>query len=339
MIFVFIFLCVGNVQPVMAADTKNVTGICDYDQAYEVLKIVNQKRKSAGVQELIMDQDLLNVAMMRAAECVVSFDHVRPNGSSCLSIDKISGENIAMGYRSPEYVMNAWMNSSGHKKNIMNANYKSIGIGCLYQNGKYYWVQSFSYEKAVCASKPKNVKRTYQVSLEGGKDTVVVSEKTTGETEESEDTKNDTSKDQNEENKNDQNKQENNVENNPGNTPSNDGGTETTDSSKNNAKKKLKVKKFRAVSGNKKLTLKWKKTKKADGYQIQISNKKNFKKKQTYTVGKNKTKKTITKFKGKRLKSNKKYYVRIRAYKKVKNDNGKIVKQYGAWKKIAKKTR
>lgn len=331
----FFVLFVWNVKPVVAASSKNVTGTCDYDQAYEVLKIVNAERKAQGVQELVMDEELLTAAMMRAAECVVSFDHVRPNGNKCFTAsDKMYGENIAMGYRSPQQVMTTWMNSQGHRQNILNSRYNSIGIGCLYQNGRYYWVQCFGFAQASDVKKPANVIRTYQVFLQSGEETVIVEEKTIGGTEEEK------QEEEKKENQSNENKQEDKEENNTEKNPSKEETTETPASGKNEVTKKmLKVKDFRVVAGKKKLTLKWKKTKKADGYQIQISNGKNFKKKQSYIIGKNKTKKTITRFKGKRLKAKKKYYVRIRAYIKVENDSGKTIKRYGAWKKINKKTK
>lgn len=102
---------------------------------------------------------------------------------------------------------------------------------------------------------------------------------------------------------------------------------------------KSKVSGFKAVAGTKKLTLKWKKKSGIDGYQIQISTSKSYSKKQTYTVGKSKTSKTITKYNGKKLKSKKKYYVRIRAYKKVTNADGTTTKKYSKWKSISKKTK
>lgn len=53
------------------------------------------------------------------------------------------GENIAMGYSDPEAVMKGWMNSSGHRANILRSNYGSIGVGCYINNGTCYWVQNF----------------------------------------------------------------------------------------------------------------------------------------------------------------------------------------------------
>ena len=55
-----------------------------------------------------------------------------------------AGENIAMGQKNPEQVMSSWMNSSGHKANILNSEFGKIGIGCYKKNGIYYWVQMFT---------------------------------------------------------------------------------------------------------------------------------------------------------------------------------------------------
>ena len=54
---------------------------------------------------------------------------------------RTAGENIAMGYRTPQEVVNAWMNSSGHRANILNASYKRIGVGYVSQGN--YWTQMF----------------------------------------------------------------------------------------------------------------------------------------------------------------------------------------------------
>ena len=54
-----------------------------------------------------------------------------------------AGENIAMGQRTPKEVMNAWMNSKGHRENILNTSFDTIGVGCYEENGTYHWVQLF----------------------------------------------------------------------------------------------------------------------------------------------------------------------------------------------------
>jgi len=133
------------------AETCNVsvTGTYDYSKAQEVLNLVNEKRKANGKSILTMDATLVNVAMQRAAENTVYWDHTRPNGSKYNTINGIvHGENIAVGQTSVSSVMNDWMNSSGHRRNILLDGFKSIGIACLYYNGAYYWVQQFSYNSA-----------------------------------------------------------------------------------------------------------------------------------------------------------------------------------------------
>ncbi|MBR6770619.1 MAG: hypothetical protein IKM28_05180 [Lachnospiraceae bacterium] len=55
-----------------------------------------------------------------------------------------TGENIAWGQKTPEEVVNAWMNSEGHKDNILNSSFTSIGVGCYENNGILYWVQLFT---------------------------------------------------------------------------------------------------------------------------------------------------------------------------------------------------
>lgn len=126
-----------------------VEGVCDYIKANEILNIVNQRRSENGLSSLSMDTEMLNVAMDRAMETGIYYSHTRPDGSSCFTISsKLNGENIAVNYQTSESVMNGWMNSSGHRANILSSNFKSIGIGCVKINSVYYWVQSFSNKSA-----------------------------------------------------------------------------------------------------------------------------------------------------------------------------------------------
>lgn len=120
------------------------TGKVNYDQASAVLKLVNQQRQANGKALLVMDKDLQSAAMQRAAEISLMFSHTRPDGRACFTISsKLAGENIAAGQTDAQAVMNSWMNSSGHKENILNASYKTIGVGCFVWNGFTYWVQCF----------------------------------------------------------------------------------------------------------------------------------------------------------------------------------------------------
>ena len=117
----------------------------------QVVALVNAERAKEGLPALKVDSTLQAAALARAKETVQLFSHTRPNGTSCFSILKeygisyrSAGENIAYGQRSPEEVVNAWMNSEGHRANILNKDFTTIGIG-YYQapNGTKYWSQLF----------------------------------------------------------------------------------------------------------------------------------------------------------------------------------------------------
>ncbi len=119
-----------------------------YEDAYKMIAMVNSLRSSLGYGTLTVDNELTEAAMQRAAEISVDFSHTRPDGTSCFTISgKASGENIAAGNSTAEATYNQWYNSSGHYANMINSSYKSIGIGCVYENGQYFWVQLFSWEK------------------------------------------------------------------------------------------------------------------------------------------------------------------------------------------------
>lgn len=123
--------------------------------AEQVLAIVNVKRQEAGLEPLVMNSALVSAAKVRAGETVQSFSHTRPNGTSCFTaFDEAgvsysgAGENIAAGQTSADSVMTAWMNSEGHRANILNGSYTQIGIACYYDPNSaygYYWTQCFIY--------------------------------------------------------------------------------------------------------------------------------------------------------------------------------------------------
>ena len=119
--------------------------------ADRVIELVNQERTSRGLQPLLKHDGLMVAAAARARELSQRYSHTRPDGSECftilwhLGIDyAYAGENIAMGQRTPEIVMNDWMNSSGHRANILNENYDCIGVGYTMVDGHPYWVQLFT---------------------------------------------------------------------------------------------------------------------------------------------------------------------------------------------------
>ena len=121
--------------------------------AEQVVELVNQERTKAGLNAVTLDQNIASAALVRAKEIETSFSHTRPNGSKFSTAlteqgvtFKGAGENIAWGQKSPEAVMQAWMNSKGHRANILNKNFTKIGVG-YYQNaaGRNFWTQLFTY--------------------------------------------------------------------------------------------------------------------------------------------------------------------------------------------------
>jgi len=123
------------------------------DTMYE---LVNNERKKAGLQPLKRSSLLDEAAMIRAAEIQIVDNaggkpHTRPDGTSYKTLlDEMGiksnrcGENITRAKQTPQDAINAWMQSNGHRKNILRENYVSIGIG-VYQrpDGRINWIQIF----------------------------------------------------------------------------------------------------------------------------------------------------------------------------------------------------
>ncbi|WP_420818431.1 CAP domain-containing protein [Paenibacillus ginsengarvi] len=116
--------------------------------ADQVVSLVNQERAKAGLSPLASDPALTNMALDKAKDMYNNnyFDHTSPTYGSPFDMMRsygihysYAGENIAKGQRNPQEVMNAWMNSEGHRANIMSPNFTKIGVA--YYNGE--WVQEF----------------------------------------------------------------------------------------------------------------------------------------------------------------------------------------------------
>ncbi len=119
----------------------------------EVVRLVNKVRAENGLDSLTTTSALRNAAQVRAGELETLFSHTRPDGSSCYTAFEESGakygyagENIAAGMQTPEAVMQTWLNSAGHRANILSDNFHHIGVGCYQGNGRYgiYWTQCFT---------------------------------------------------------------------------------------------------------------------------------------------------------------------------------------------------
>lgn len=116
--------------------------------AQEVVNLVNAERAKEGLSPLSIDSKVTAAAQVRATEIKTSFSHTRPDGRSCFTAlaeagasYSGAGENIAIGQKTPSEVVTAWMNSPGHRANIMKPNFKYIGVGI---NGTA-WAQMFTY--------------------------------------------------------------------------------------------------------------------------------------------------------------------------------------------------
>lgn len=135
-----------TVKPTQAPSTESA-------MEKEVLSLVNKVRAENGLSALTWADDVANVARAHSRDMINRsfFSHTNPDGQSPFDRLKNSGisyrtaaENIAYGQKTAEAVMNSWMNSSGHKANILNKNVKEIGVGAVRnQNGTVYWTQMF----------------------------------------------------------------------------------------------------------------------------------------------------------------------------------------------------
>jgi uncharacterized YkwD family protein/spore coat assembly protein SafA len=116
----------------------------------QVLSIVNQERSKAGLKPLQMDWELQRVARTKSQDMASKhyFSHQSPTYGSPFDMMKqfgisyrTAGENIAQGQQTPQEVMNSWMNSSGHRANILKGDFTHIGVG--YESNGNYWTQQF----------------------------------------------------------------------------------------------------------------------------------------------------------------------------------------------------
>ena len=134
-------------KPTATTSTNSTTS----SYANEVLKLVNAERAKAGLSAFTTNSSLTAAANKRAVEIKSSFSHTRPNGSGFQTVlgeysvsYRAAGENIAYGQKTPQAVVTAWMNSQGHRANILNANFNKLGVGVYQSSGTIYWTQEFT---------------------------------------------------------------------------------------------------------------------------------------------------------------------------------------------------
>jgi uncharacterized protein YkwD len=136
---------------VLAAISGKFTARAAGDYETKVLELVNEQRAAYGLPELQWSDDAYEAAKIRAKEVITSFSHTRPNGTYFSTVfDEVgisyayAAENIAYGYNTPQEVVNAWMDSPGHKANILSGKVTYLGVAMTTGSGNSpSWVQEF----------------------------------------------------------------------------------------------------------------------------------------------------------------------------------------------------
>lgn len=143
---------VSNPDLIYPGQVLNIPQISQSVRSYEseVIRLVNEVRRENGLKALTANWELSRVARYKSQDMLNKgyFSHTSPTYGTPFQMIKAfglsfrtAGENIARGYPTPQAVVNGWMNSSGHRANILNATYTQIGVGYVTQGN--YWTQMF----------------------------------------------------------------------------------------------------------------------------------------------------------------------------------------------------
>ncbi|MEV5958443.1 CAP domain-containing protein [Streptomyces sp. NPDC051987] len=138
------------------APVRTATPVASADEAAveaEVLKLVNEERAKVGCSALSANPSLTGLAEAFSDDMAARdfFDHTDPDGNTpwdraaAAGISDLGGENIARGQATAQDVMDAWMNSEGHRANILNCDFKTLGVGVHLGDGGPWWTQDFGY--------------------------------------------------------------------------------------------------------------------------------------------------------------------------------------------------
>jgi uncharacterized protein YkwD len=158
-IVILVLACAGPTAPSSYAAAPVVTAAAGPTPPAEttasVLSLTNVERRRAGLEELRESGQLRQAAQLQTDQMgsLSVMDHVLPGAPYPSPADRLAavhyawsayGENVAMGQRSANEVVTAWMNSPGHRANILNPRYTELGVGyALDQNGRPYYAQVF----------------------------------------------------------------------------------------------------------------------------------------------------------------------------------------------------
>ncbi|WP_416973196.1 CAP domain-containing protein [Streptomyces sp. 4F14] len=141
-------------KPAAQAPAKAASAVsAELQAAAQVLVLVNEERAKVGCSALSANSALAGLAQEFSEDMAARgfFDHTDPDGkspwdrASAAGISDLAGENIARGQADAASVMEAWMNSPGHKANILNCDFKTLGVGVHFGSGGPWWTQDFGY--------------------------------------------------------------------------------------------------------------------------------------------------------------------------------------------------
>ncbi|OXY91317.1 sigma-70 family RNA polymerase sigma factor [Streptomyces diastatochromogenes] len=143
---------VRSARPPQSAPSTPRAQSTPSDTVTQVVALVNKERAAAGCGPLTEDPQLEKAAQGHSDDMAARnfFDHTNPDGAD--PGQRITaagyrwstyGENIAQGQQTPQAVMDSWMNSPGHRANILNCSFKDIGVGVHKGSGGPWWTQDF----------------------------------------------------------------------------------------------------------------------------------------------------------------------------------------------------
>lgn len=131
-------------------ETPTVSSVPEATFELEVLRLTNIERINVGLKPLSYNSSLEEGAKIRSIEIIELFSHTRPDGSRFFTVFgpdfrfRNIGENLASGFRTPAQVVAAWMNSTSHRANILNANFEELAVASTRgEDGRVRWVQIF----------------------------------------------------------------------------------------------------------------------------------------------------------------------------------------------------
>lgn len=138
-----------------AGETTNPGTTVDWgdyaEMKQQIVSLINKERARVGLNELEVTPKVMQAAQIRADECTIQFDHTRPNGKSFNTVFKdvnlasSGGEIIGKGFSTAQSVVDAWIASPGHYKDMVDSRYNCIGVGIsVGEDGKYYFSTLFT---------------------------------------------------------------------------------------------------------------------------------------------------------------------------------------------------